>query len=112
MASSSIYNSLRHRPQWWRRMMNLAPWLLLPGLALIVYALYLGEGDYLTVAASIWQFPMIALGMAALLVCVVSSRLILRGVKISGAAFIARIVYSADLALLLIVYLFTHFALF
>src|SRR6266850_1241093 len=32
------------------------PWLLLPGLALVVYALYLGEGDYLTVAAAIWQF--------------------------------------------------------
>src|SRR5216117_1307115 len=79
----------KFRPQWWRRMMNLAPWLLLPGLALIVYALYLGEGDYLTVAASIWQFPMIALGMAALLVCAVSPRLILRRVKIPGAAFIA-----------------------
>src|SRR5207247_4582705 len=83
----------KFRPQWWRRMMNLAPWLLLPGLALIVYALYLGEGDYLTVAASIWQFPMIALGMAALLVCAVSPRLILRRVTITGAAFIASIAY-------------------
>src|SRR6266496_116019 len=78
----------KFRPQWWRRLMNLAPWLLLPGLALIVYALYLGEGDYLTVAAAIWQFPLIALGMVALLVCAVSPRLILRRVKIPGAAFI------------------------
>src|SRR5467141_4136248 len=36
----------KFRPRWWRRLMNLAPWLLPPGLALIVHALYLGEGDY------------------------------------------------------------------
>src|SRR5213075_3244895 len=94
----------KFRPQWWRRLMNLAPWLLLPALALIVYALYLGEGDYLTVAASIWQFPMIALGMAALLVCAVSPRLILRRVKIPGAAFIASIAYSAYLVQKLVVH--------
>src|SRR6058998_312638 len=87
----------KFRPRWWRRLMNLAPWLLLPGLALIVYALYLGEGDYLTAAAAIWQFPLIALGMAALLVCAVSPRLVLRRVKIPGAAFIASIAYSAYL---------------
>src|SRR5207237_9372356 len=68
----------KFRPQWWHRLMNLALWLLLPGLALIVCALYLGEGDYLTVAAAICQFPLVALGMAALLVCAVSPRLILR----------------------------------
>ena len=33
----------KFRPQWWQRLMNLAPWLWLPGLALIVYALYLGK---------------------------------------------------------------------
>jgi len=65
----------KFRSRWWHRLMNLAPWLLLPGLALVVYALYLGEGDYLTVAAAIWQFPLVALGMAALLVCAVSPRL-------------------------------------
>src|SRR5437762_13013600 len=109
MASSSIYNSLRHRPQWWRRMMNLAPWLLLPGLALVAYALYLGEGDYLTAAASIWQFPLIALGMAALLVCAVSPRLVLRRVKIPGAAFIASIAYSAYLVQKLVIYFVAQF---
>ena len=36
----------KFRPQWWRRLMNLAPWLLLPGLGLIVYALFLGEGGH------------------------------------------------------------------
>ncbi len=99
----------KFRPPWWRRLMNLAPWLLLPGLALIVYALYLGEGDYLTVAASIWQFPMIALGMAALLVCAVSPRLILRRVKIPGAAFIASIAYSAYLIQKLVIHFVAQF---
>src|ERR1700730_11832892 len=65
----------KFRVEWWHRLMNLAPWLWLPGLALIVYALYLGEGDYLSVAATIWQFPLIAIGMAALLICAVSSQL-------------------------------------
>src|SRR6266446_6884082 len=54
----------KFRPQWWQRLTNLAPWFLLPAFTLIVYALYLGEGDYLSVAAAIWQFPLIALGMA------------------------------------------------
>jgi peptidoglycan/LPS O-acetylase OafA/YrhL len=89
--------------------MNFAPWLLLPGLALVVYALYLGEGDYLTVAAAIWQFPLIALGMAALLVCAVSPRLILRRVKIPGAAFIASIAYSAYLVQKLVIYFVAQF---
>src|SRR5213596_1926689 len=39
----------KFRPQWWRRLTNYAIWLLLRGLALLVYALYLGEGDYLSV---------------------------------------------------------------
>lgn len=99
----------KFRPQWWRRLMNFAPWLLLPGLALIVYALYLGEGDYLTVAAAIWQFPLIALGMAALLVCAVSPRLILRRVKIPGAAFIASIAYSAYLVQKLVIHFVAQF---
>ena len=99
----------KFRPQWWRRLMNLAPWLLLPGLGLIVYALFLGEGDYLTVAASIWQFPLIALGMAALLLCAVSPRLILRRVKIPGAAFIASIAYSAYLIQKLVIHFLAQF---
>ncbi len=87
----------KFRPQWWQPLINYAPWLWLPGLALITYGLYLGEGEYLTVAAAIWQFPLIALGMAALLVCAVSPRLFFRRVKIPGAAFIASIAYSAYL---------------
>jgi peptidoglycan/LPS O-acetylase OafA/YrhL len=87
----------KFRPQWWQRLMDTAVWLWLPGLALIIYALYLGESEYLTVTACVWQFPLIALGMAALLICAVSPRLFFRRVAIPGAAFIASIAYSAYL---------------
>ena len=87
----------RFRPNWWQRLINCAPWLLLPGLGLIVYALYLGETKNLTVVACVWQFPLIAVGMAAILVCAVSPRLPLCRVAIPGAAFIASIAYSAYL---------------
>jgi peptidoglycan/LPS O-acetylase OafA/YrhL len=89
--------------------MNFAPWLLLPGLALIVYALYLGEGDYLTLAATIWQFPLIALGMAALLICAVSPQLPLRRVALRGAAFVASIAYSAYLIQKLVIHFVAQF---
>src|SRR5947207_6089511 len=48
----------KFRPQWWQRLVNGAPWLWLPGLAAVAFGLYLGEGDYLSVAAAIWQFPL------------------------------------------------------
>jgi peptidoglycan/LPS O-acetylase OafA/YrhL len=99
----------KFRPQWWQRLMNFAPWLSLFGLALIVYALYLGEGDYLTVAASIWQFPLIALGMASLLVCAVSQRLPFCRVAIPGAAFVASIAYSAYLIQKLVIHFVAQF---
>jgi peptidoglycan/LPS O-acetylase OafA/YrhL len=99
----------KFRPQWWQRLMNLAPWLSLPGLALIVYALYLGETDNITVTASICQFPLIALGMAALLTCAVSPRLPLRRIKIPGAAFIASIAYSAYLIQKLVIHFVAGF---
>jgi peptidoglycan/LPS O-acetylase OafA/YrhL len=99
----------KFRPSWWERLMNLAPWLLLPGLALIVYALYLGEGDYLTVAATIWQFPLIAIGMAALLICAVSPQLPLRRVALPGAAFVASIAYSAYLIQKLVIHFVAQF---
>ena len=87
----------KFRPSWWKRIINCAPWLWLPALGLIVYALYLGETETLTVSACVWQFPLIALGMAALLVCAISPRLPLCRVAIPGAAFIASIAYSAYL---------------
>jgi peptidoglycan/LPS O-acetylase OafA/YrhL len=99
----------KFRLKWWQRLMNLAPWLSLPGLAFIVYALYLGERDYLTLAASIWQFSLIALGMAALLVCAVSPRLPFRRVAIPGAAFVASIAYSAYLIQKLVIHCVAQF---
>src|SRR5207245_319387 len=54
----------KFRPTWWQRLMGTAIWLWLPGFALIACALYLGESDHLTVAACVWQFPLIAIGMA------------------------------------------------
>src|SRR5262249_2131119 len=85
------------RPQWWKRLVDAAIWLWPPGLALIVFALWLGEGDYLNYSTVIWQFPLLAFGFAALLVCAQSNRLPLRRVRIPGAAFIASIAYSAYL---------------
>jgi len=87
----------KFRPSWWKSLTNLAPWVWLPALALISYALWLGEGEHLTIAACVWQFPLVAVGMAALLICAVSPRLPLRRVAIPGAAFIASIAYSAYL---------------
>ena len=87
----------KFRPNWWQRIMNCARWLWLPALGLIAYALYLGETETLTVSACVWQFPLIAVGMAVLLVCALSPRLPLCRVAIPGAAFIASIAYSTYL---------------
>src|SRR6058998_1109699 len=87
----------KFRPSWWQGLTNLAPWIWLPTLGLISYALWLGEGEHLTIAACVWQFPLVAVGMAALLICAVSPRLPLRRVAIPGAAFLASIAYSAYL---------------
>ena len=94
----------KFRPYWWKRLTNFAIWLWLPALALISYGLYLGEGDNLTVIACVWQFPLIALGMAGLLICAQSPRLIFRRIKIPGAAFVASIAYSAYLIQKLIIH--------
>jgi len=96
----------KFRPQWWQRLVNLAPFLWLPAFAVIAYALYLGETKEISVVSCIWQFPLIALGMAALLVSAVSPRLPFRRFKIPGTAFIASIAYSAYLIQKLVI----HFA--
>lgn len=101
----------KFRPQWWKRLTDSAVWLWLPGFGLIVYALWLGEGDYLEVVSVIWQFPLLAFGFAALLVCAQSDRLIFRRVKIPGAAFIASISYSAYLVQKLAIHGFEQFCL-
>jgi peptidoglycan/LPS O-acetylase OafA/YrhL len=87
----------KFRPTWWQHLTNCAPWLLPPALGLIAYALYLGETKNLTVSACVWQFPLIAIGMTALLICAVSPCLPFCRVAIPGAAFIASVAYSAYL---------------
>ena len=94
----------KFRPQFWQRLTNLAIWLWLPALALIVYALWLGEGDHINFDACVWQFPLIATGMAVLLICALSPRLPLRRIAIPGAAFIASIAYSAYLVQKLVIH--------
>ena len=99
----------KFRPQWWQRLMKYAVWLWLPGLALIVFALWLGEGEYLEFSTVIWQFPLLAFGFAALLVCAQSDRLPLRHLRIPGVAFIASIAYSAYLDQKLVMHLVGQF---
>jgi peptidoglycan/LPS O-acetylase OafA/YrhL len=96
----------KFRPQWWKRLTDSAIWLWLPGFAVIIYGLFLGE-NALTVATCIWQFPLIAFGMAALLICAVSPRLPLQRVEVPGAAFIASIAYSVYLSHKLVIHSMT-----
>lgn len=99
----------KFRPQWWERLTNLAPWLWLPAIGVIAFGLWLGEAEILTVTACVWQFPLIALGMAALLLCVQSDRLWLHRLKIPGVAFIASIAYSAYLIQKLVIHFTAQF---
>ena len=101
----------KFQPEWLDRLMDFAIWLWLPGLVLIVFVLWLGEGDYLTIAAAVWQFPLLAFGFTALLVCAVSPRLIFSRVRIPGTAFIASIAYSAYLVQKLVIHAVSQFCL-
>ena len=94
----------KFRPSWWGRLMNIATWLWLPALVLIIYALWLGEGDYLEFSTVIWQFPLLGVAFAGLLVCAVSPRSVISRVKVPGAAFIASIAYSAYLVQKLVIH--------
>ena len=55
----------KFRPRLWQRLTESAIWLWLPAFALIVYALWLGESDHINFTACVWQFPLLATGMAA-----------------------------------------------
>ena len=94
----------KFRPQLWQRLTNSTIWLWVPALALIVYALWLGENEYINFNACVWQFPLLAIAMAASLICAVSPRLPLRRVAIPGAAFVASIAYSAYLVQKLVIH--------
>lgn len=99
----------KFRPRLWQRLTNLAIWLWLPAIALMIYALWLGEGDRINFAACVWQFPLLAIGMGALLICALSPRLPLGRIAIPGAAFIATIAYSAYLVQKLAIHGVTEF---
>lgn len=95
----------RFRSSWWTRLAKAAPWLAPAGLFAIALGLYIGESE-LRVAVCVWQFPLIAFGMATLLVCAVSPRLPFIRVEVPGAAFVASIAYSVYLSHKLVI----HFA--
>lgn len=99
----------KFRPPWWQRLMGLAPWLLLAGLALIVSAFWIEQPEAVTVTVWTWQFLLIALGMALLLACAVSPRLPFHRIKIPGVAFIASIAYSAYLVQKLVIHAIAQF---
>jgi peptidoglycan/LPS O-acetylase OafA/YrhL len=65
---------------------------------MIAFSLYLGESDQLHVATCVWQFPLLGVGLAMLLVCAVSPRLPVGRVAVPGAAFLASIAYSVYLS--------------
>ncbi|MBA2743946.1 MAG: acyltransferase [Chthoniobacterales bacterium] len=88
----------RYRPSWWSHLQQSARWLWASAVALICYAVYLGERDELTVAVCVFQFPLLALGLSMLLVCAVSRQLPLQRVAVPGAAFVASIAYSVYLS--------------
>jgi peptidoglycan/LPS O-acetylase OafA/YrhL len=87
----------KFRPGWWNHLTNAAPWLWLPGFGLIISAFFLEEPETIPVSSCMWQFPLIALGMAMLLLCAVSPRLPFARIKIPGASFVASIAYSTYL---------------
>jgi peptidoglycan/LPS O-acetylase OafA/YrhL len=99
----------KFRPRWWDRLMDFAVWLWVVALSVIVYALWLGEGDYLEFITVIWQFPLLAFAFAALLICAISPKSFLSRVKIPGAAFIASIAYSAYLVQKLVIHAVAEF---
>src|SRR5205823_15103345 len=59
--------------------------------------------------SAVCQLPLIAIGVAGLLACAVSRRLVLRRVNIPGAAFIASIGYSAYLVHTLVIHFVAQF---
>ena len=94
----------RFRVDWWAALMRHAVWLGAVGLAVIAYALYLGETELLTITAAIWQFPLLAFGLTLLLLCALTPRLPFSRVAMPGVAFIASIAYSVYLSHKLVIH--------
>lgn len=93
----------RHRPSWWRRLGEAGFWLWLPAVSVVALGLWLDEGG-MTPTNCALSFPLIAVGMASLLVCVESPRLPFHRVHVPGAAFLARVAYSVYLSHKLVVH--------
>jgi peptidoglycan/LPS O-acetylase OafA/YrhL len=100
----SLASIEQFRPRWWVRLLGEAHWLWLPGIAAVAFGLFLGDGDVLPIAACVWQFPLVALGMSLLLVCAVSERLPFHRVPIPGVALVASIAYSVYLSHKLVIH--------
>lgn len=94
----------KFRPRWWDRLVANARWLVMIASALIALGLWLGEGEILTVTAVVWQFPLIAAGMAGLLIFVLRPGSFLHRREIPGAAFLASIAYSVYLSHKLVIH--------
>ena len=94
----------KFRPHWWRRLTQMPAALLGLGLAVVVFALWLGEADELTMMMAVWQFPLIAVGMTLLLIYALSPQTSVSRVAVPGAAFIASIAYSSYLVQKLVIH--------
>ncbi|MEP6777486.1 MAG: acyltransferase [Chthoniobacterales bacterium] len=93
----------RFRPDWWSTLMKSARWIWAPGIAAIVVALILAE-DGLNVPSSTFDFPLIAFGVATMLVTAVSPELPFSRIPLPGAAFLATIAYSIYLSHKLVIH--------
>ena len=94
----------RFRPRWWALLTEQGHRLLVPGLLAVAAAVALGEGRPHTVAICIWQFPLLAIGVASLLLAFLSPGLPLSRRPIRGADFIASIAYSVYLSHKLVIH--------
>lgn len=101
----------KFRPNWWRRLTASPAAVLIVGLAVVVFALWLGEGDELTVTLAVWQFPLIAWGMTLLLIYALSPRAAVSRVAVPGAAFMASIAYSSYLVQKLVIHAVAQWSL-
>lgn len=93
----------KHRSSWWSVITNSGTWLWLPAIAAVAGGLYIDETASAQ-TAGIWEFPLIAAGMAMFLICSVSKRLPFHRLELPGVAFLARIAYSVYLSHKLVVH--------
>jgi peptidoglycan/LPS O-acetylase OafA/YrhL len=81
------------RPGWWAWAMRRGHGLELAGLALVAYAVWL-FADRVSLAGSLFGFPILSVGLGLLLASGVSANGVLARVRIPGAATLAMLAYS------------------